>query len=266
MTEKARILVVDDELPVCKSISSALTTEQYAVDMALSAEEALRKEAETPYDIIITDLMMPGLSGMDLLKRLREKKPDLRIVMITGYPSIKSAVLSIKLGAFDYIPKPFTPSELRSLIARALESKRYHEEQVADRGRTEAPQRVAVAMPPDLYGIPENSWALIEKDGSVRVGIHHVFLRTIQNVASIDFPEREEMRYQGEVCFRVTDSGGRVHKVWTPVSGKVVDVNDALKNKYEKLMKDPYGEGWVIVLKPTHLEEDLKNLASIRAE
>ena len=266
MAQKVTILVVDDELPVCKSISSALTTEQYTVDMALSAEEALRKEEESQYDVIVTDLMMPGLSGMDLLKRLKEKRSDARIIMITGYPSIKSAVLSIKLGAFDYIPKPFTPSELRALVARALESKRYHEEEIAEKGKPELAGKVRVALPEGLYGIRENSWAQLQEDGNVRVGIHHVFLKTIENIASIDFPKKDEMRYQGEVCFRVTDLRGRVHKVWTPVSGKVVAVNEALKGPYSRLPEDPYGEGWVLVLKPSHLEEDLENLASLRSD
>lgn len=266
MVQKARILVVDDELPVCKSICGALATEQYAVDMALSAEEALRKEEESQYDVIITDLMMPGLSGMDLLKRLKEKRSDIKIIMITGYPSIKSAVLSIKLGAFDYIPKPFTPSELRALVARALESRRYHEEEIAEKSKPGITGKVGIAVPEGLYCISENSWAQLEQDGNIRVGIHHVFVKTIENIASVDLPQKDEMRYQGEVCFRVTDSRARVHKVWTPVSGKVVAVNDALRTEHTRLMQDPYGEGWVLVLKPTHLEEDLKNLTSLRSD
>jgi len=265
MAEKAAILVVDDELPVCKSISSALATEQYSVDMALSAEEALRKEEETKYDVIITDLMMPGLSGMDLLKRLKEKRSDVRVIMITGYPSIKSAVLSIKLGAFDYIPKPFTPSELRTLVTRALESRRYQEQETAAKDATGAPQKGKLNIPEGLFCIPENSWAKLETDGNVRVGMHHVFSRTLEGIASIEMPQKDEMRYQGEVCFRVTDLRGRVHKVWTPVSGKVTAINETLSGVFSKMIDDPYGEGWVLLLKPTHLEEDLKNLASLRS-
>lgn len=250
MAQKVAILVVDDELPVCKSISSSLTTEQYTVDMALSAEEALRKEEETRYDVIITDLMMPGLSGMDLLKRLKEKRSDIRVIMITGYPSIKSAVLSIKLGAFDYIPKPFTPSELRVLVTRALESKRYHEEEIAEKAAPGLAGKRRVALREGLFCIPENSWAKLEPDGNVRIGIHHVFSKTLESITEIDMPEKGEMRYQGEVCFRVTDSRGRVHKVWTPVSGKVVAVNEALKTDYSRLLADPYGEGWVLESNP----------------
>ncbi|MBM3310870.1 MAG: response regulator [Candidatus Aminicenantes bacterium] len=122
MTQQAkpRILVVDDELTVCKSIRQALVQETYEVEMALSGEEALRKEAEKHYDVLIVDLMMPGLSGMDLLKSLKAQDPDSKIIMVTGYPTMKNTVQAMQLGAFDFLPKPFLPSDLRGIVARAL--------------------------------------------------------------------------------------------------------------------------------------------------
>lgn len=243
-------MIVDDELPVCKSISSALATENYIVDIALSAEEALRKEEASKHDVIVTDLMMPGLSGMDLLKRVKGKAPNTKVIMITGYPSIRSAVEAIKLGAFDYISKPFTPNELRSLVARALESKSYHE-------------RAEIALPPGIYCIPENSWAEIEEGGQVRIGVHHVFFETIDKVVHVELPKRGEMRYQGEACARLTDRSARVHRVWTPVSGIVVDVNDRLSDDCSQMSKDPYGEDWLLRVQATDLESDLENLVSV---
>jgi DNA-binding NtrC family response regulator len=122
MTQQAKhkILVVDDELTVCKSIRQALVQEAYEVDMALSGEEALRKEAEKHYDVLIVDLMMPGLSGMDLLKSLKAQDPNSKIIMVTGYPTMKNTVQAMQLGAFDFLPKPFLPSDLRGIVARAL--------------------------------------------------------------------------------------------------------------------------------------------------
>ncbi len=258
MGEKPRILVVDDELPVCKSISSALAPDAYAVDMALSAEEALKKEEDSEYDVVITDLMMPGLSGLDLLKALKDKRPDVRVIMVTGYPSIESAVQSIKFGAFDYIPKPFTPNDLRSLVARALESRRYQKEQEAKAavGKIES----LMTPPAGLYFIPENSWAATDEDGNVRVGVHHAFLRALGEIASIELPKEGDMRYQGEACVRVSDEAGLSHKVWTPVSGKILVLNEAIVSDSSLLMADPYGKGWVLVTKPSNLESDLKNL------
>jgi CheY-like chemotaxis protein/glycine cleavage system H lipoate-binding protein len=247
MSEPTRILVVDDEPPVCKSVSSALVTEDYAVDTALSAEEALRKAESSEYDVVITDLMMPGLSGMDLLKMASERMPGAKVIMITGYPSVKSAVEAMRLGAFDYIPKPFTPKELRGLVSRALESKRYHAEE-------------DITPPGGIYCIPENSWAAVEESGSVRVGVHHVFLKTIPQIASLELPEEGEMKYQGEACAKLTDSRGFVHKVWAPISGRVVTVNDLVAGDYSSLLRDPYGQGWLFMMAATDLEDDLKNL------
>jgi len=258
MGEKPRILVVDDELPVCKSICSALAPDDYAVDMALSAEEALKKEEDSEYDVVITDLMMPGLSGLDLLKALKDRRQDVRVIMVTGYPSIESAVQSIKFGAFDYIPKPFTPNDLRSLVSRALESRRYQKEQAekAALGSVEKP----MTPPAGLYFIPENSWAVPDKDGNVRVGVHHAFLRSLGKIVSVELPKEGDIRYQGEACVRISDAAGYVHKVWTPVTGKVLVLNQAIAKDSSVLLGDPYGKGWVLVTKPSHLEPDLKNL------
>ena len=257
MEDRARILVVDDELPVCRSVSGALEGD-YEVDTALSGEEAIRKGQEKQYDVVITDLMMPGLSGMELLKRMAESKPDTKIIMITGYPSIKSAVEAIKQGGFDYIPKPFTPGDLRSVVARALESKRYHG--AGDRAEADAP----VVVPEGLYCIPENSWAFIQGDGCVKIGADHVFIRTIGRVTSLELPEEGQMRYQGEACVRIRDGNDMVHKVWTPLSGRVIAVNRDLIKDMGKLERDPYGKGWLAVLSPTNLESDLLNLSSSR--
>ena len=121
MTESARILVVDDEEPVCKTVANALRTDKHTVDTALSAEDALLRAEAFRYDVVITDLMMPGLSGMDLLKIASERMPETKVIMITGFPSVKSAVEAMRLGAFDFIPKPFTLEELKVIIDRAIE-------------------------------------------------------------------------------------------------------------------------------------------------
>jgi CheY-like chemotaxis protein/glycine cleavage system H lipoate-binding protein len=259
MQAQARILVVDDELPVCRSVSAALE-EEYLVDTALSAEEAIRKGGETDYDIVITDLMMPGLSGMDLIKQLAVARPNTKVVMITGYPSIKSAVESIRQGAFDFLPKPFTPGELRSVVSRALESRRYHEGLRG--GGVDAP----VSAPAGVYRIPENSWALVLDDGNVKVGVDHGFVRAIQAIDSLDLPGEGEMRYQGEACVRIRDTRNFVHKVWTPVSGRIVAVNTALMTDPTPLVRDPYGAGWLVVLAPTNLAGELPRLSASKSD
>ena len=252
MDDKPRILVVDDEVPVCKSVAKAIAGE-YEVDTALSAEEALEKQARSEYDVIITDLMMPGLTGMDLLRNLSEAGSPTKVVMITGYPSVKSAVMSIKLGAFDYVPKPFTPDDIRNPIKRALASVRTLGGNGSGDGRTHVP-------PEEVYCILENSWAKVEDNGLVRIGVHDSFMMAIRSPVSVEIPKVGDMRYQGEVFVRILDSAAGVHRVWTPVSGRVRAVNRKLAENISPLINDPYGEGWVVMIQPTHLEDDIARL------
>jgi DNA-binding NtrC family response regulator len=119
-THPIRILVVDDEATVRQSIKLALAGEGYSIDMAASGEEALRQGALAGYDLVLADMMMPGVSGLDLLKGIQVKDPAARVVIITGYPTDKAAAQSFRMGAVDFLPKPFAPAELRAAVARAF--------------------------------------------------------------------------------------------------------------------------------------------------
>jgi two-component system phosphate regulon sensor histidine kinase PhoR len=116
-----RILIVDDEATVGKSIRHALVREDYEIDVALSGEQALEMQAKKSYDLLIVDLMMPGMSGLDLLKAIKTTSPAAQVIIITGYPTMKATLQAMQTGAFDFLPKPFLPSDLRSLVCRALE-------------------------------------------------------------------------------------------------------------------------------------------------
>jgi DNA-binding NtrC family response regulator len=118
-----RILVVDDEMIVCESCQRILQEESYEVECVTSGQEAIERMKETPFDIVITDLKMPGVDGMEVLKSIREDYPDTVVIMITGFSTVETAVEAMKLGAFDYIPKPFTPDEVSIVVKKALEKR-----------------------------------------------------------------------------------------------------------------------------------------------
>jgi DNA-binding NtrC family response regulator len=120
---KARILVVDDEEIVLKSCRKILEGGGHQVFTALSGQEAFDLLEKEPIDIVITDIKMPGMDGMEILGRVKEKYPDVLVIIITGYSTVQSAVQAMKLGAFDYIPKPFTPDEVLVVVEKALEKK-----------------------------------------------------------------------------------------------------------------------------------------------
>jgi DNA-binding NtrC family response regulator len=118
--ERKRILVVDDEINVCKSVRQALLSPDYEIEIALSGADALRMESEKPYEVILVDLMMPVTGGLDVLKALKARNSRAQVIIMTGYPSSRTSLQSMQLGAFDYLPKPFLLSEIRSLVGKAL--------------------------------------------------------------------------------------------------------------------------------------------------
>ncbi|MDI6839701.1 MAG: response regulator [bacterium] len=117
------ILIVDDESVIRDSYEQVLS-HKYSVKLAENGETAITLLQRESFDAVILDLKMPGLSGMDVLKKIKEINPDTIVIVITGYATVESAVEAMKLGAYDYIPKPFTPEELRIVIRRALEKRR----------------------------------------------------------------------------------------------------------------------------------------------
>jgi DNA-binding NtrC family response regulator len=118
-----RILVVDDEPIVCESCKRILGEEGYEVDIALSGQEAFEKMKRDTYDVVLTDLKMPGIDGMEVLRTHRKDYPETMVIMITGFSTVETAVEAMKLGAYDYIPKPFTPDEVSLVVKKAIERK-----------------------------------------------------------------------------------------------------------------------------------------------
>jgi DNA-binding response OmpR family regulator len=115
------ILVIDDEVAVNNNVRKILTKKGYPVDQAVTKEEALAKIQEKDYLLVLLDLKIPGVKGLELLEAVRDKNPAARVIIITGYASIETAVESARLGAVGYLPKPFTPDEMRSATAQALQ-------------------------------------------------------------------------------------------------------------------------------------------------
>ena len=118
--EERRILIVDDELNICQSCVKILSKQNHAVSYALNGYDALKMMAEDPFPVIVTDLKMSNLGGMELLRRVKETHPQTHTIVITGYASVASAVEVMKMGAYDYLPKPFTPHELRAVVQQSF--------------------------------------------------------------------------------------------------------------------------------------------------
>src|SRR5512139_2516578 len=121
--DSPRALIVDDEPTICRACEKILTREGYSVKIAYSGKQALAILEQESFDILFTDLKMAEMGGMELLETLRTRFPDVVPVVITGYATIASAVETMKMGAFDYLPKPFTPDEMAAVAKKAWEKR-----------------------------------------------------------------------------------------------------------------------------------------------
>lgn len=120
---RPRLLVVDDEQNICSLLREMLSDDGYQVTTCRSAQQALERMAGQPYDMIISDLKMPGMSGTDLIRQVKKQWPETTAVLFTGYATVETAVEAMRYGADDYVTKPFNIDELRKVVKRGLESK-----------------------------------------------------------------------------------------------------------------------------------------------
>ncbi len=118
---KTKILIVDDELIMRESLAGWLERDGHHIDTAVSGEDALKKLKQTRYDILLVDIKMEGISGLDVLKHVNENEPEISVIMITAYGSISTAIEAMKNGAYDYLLKPFDPNELGVLIEKIIQ-------------------------------------------------------------------------------------------------------------------------------------------------
>ncbi len=128
MTNKTIIHIIDDEPVIHDVLGQLLTSEGYEVELSSSGDEALEKFAPQSADVVLLDLLMPGLDGIEVLRRLKKIDPTVAVIIITAYGSVESAIAAMKIGALDYVQKPFKHDDLLLTIRKAAEHKRLQEE------------------------------------------------------------------------------------------------------------------------------------------
>jgi DNA-binding NtrC family response regulator len=141
--DDASVLIVDDEPNICHSCVKILAKSGCHTEFALNGYEALKMMEARQFDVVVTDLKMSTLGGMQVLARVKEAYPDTLVVVITGYSTVSSAVEVMKMGAFDYLPKPFTPHELRAVVGQALAHRESRLKNRQLKNDTAAPRRVS---------------------------------------------------------------------------------------------------------------------------
>ncbi len=211
----ARILIVDDEEIVIRSCRRILgDSNLYALDSAPGGMEALRKVDENEYDLLVLDIMMPGIDGLEVLQQVKERHPDVDVIMVTGLSQVQTAVKAMKLGAFDYLPKPFDPDELKHVVDRALERRRLLQEnrnlksEVGSKYRFENIIGASAPMQA-VYGLiakcaPTNTTVLITGESGtgkemIARAIHYNSLRKDQPFVAVDCNTLSENLLESEL-------------------------------------------------------------------
>lgn len=262
----ARILCVDDEEVILGSFRKILVLDGCSVDTVETGQEALGLIQTHHYDFVFTDLKMPAMSGVDVVKAVKHMRPDIDVVVITGYASVDTAVECMKHGAMDYIQKPFTADELLAFVGKAVLKRRdrverqlkptVHITHSADAERAGARE---FNIPGGVLISAGHCWASLAQDGSVKVGLDDFAKKLIGPIDGVEFPNVGMTVKAGQPLFRVRQKSRSV-QFHAPAGGRVVKINQALNEDPEALEMTPYHKNWVCVIEGDNLDVDVPAL------
>lgn len=263
---KARILCVDDEAVILDSFRKILVLDGYCVDTVETGQEALGLIQNHSYDFVFTDLKMPAMDGVEVTKAVKHMRPDIDVIIITGYATVETAVECMKFGAMDYVQKPFTEDELleftkKSLIKRQdriqkMLKPKVHITHLEEAGGTGAPE---FQIPGGVFISEGHCWANINEEGAVKVGIDDFARKLIGKIDAIEFPNLGLNIKKGQRLFAVKQDNRRV-VFNSPVSGKVKEINKLLNSDIESIEFSPYENNWICQIDAEELDTEIPEL------
>jgi CheY-like chemotaxis protein/glycine cleavage system H lipoate-binding protein len=266
---KARILAVDDEEVILDSFRKILVIDGYSVDTVETGQEALGLIQKHHYDFVFTDLKMPEMDGVDVCKSVKYLRPDIDVIIITGYATIESAVETMKFGAMDYVQKPFTEDELLEMVKKFLIRRQdrigkelkpqVHITQLSDVGGVGIPSSVEFLIPGGVFISDGHCWTSLDPDGKAYVGIDDFAKKIIGTIDFVELPNLGMEINKGKNLFSIKQ-GTQSIPFNSPISGKVEKINKALLNDLERLESTPYYKNWFCRIDASHLDEELKDL------
>lgn len=257
MKTQPAILVIDDEQIVCECCQRILSQENYHVDTNTSPKEGYNQALIKDYDLILLDLRIGETNGIELLSDLRKKKPDIPVMIITGYPSDKSKEQSNNLGVLYYILKPFQPQEIIGPVKNILEKKQridegFHEKLIKE-------QIICidkwVAKEPH-YRFLKTGWMQLGIDGSARIGGQFPGILN-DNINAIKLPKIDDIVYRGFPLAEVTFNNGINQIIPSAITGKIIEVNNDLFDNFSFIENNIYDKCWIARVIADNIEEDL---------
>lgn len=266
MEKEFDILIVDDEKVIIDAVIKVAEFRNLMVISASNGYEGLQKLSKYSFKLLLCDIMMPDMDGFEMMNQIRRREIKTPLIVTSGYSTLENAVKSLHSGAIDFLPKPFTFEELISSIERGLKYGKIIGTNQLTLDRSYDSNISFIPCPPHFYRLGYASWLNIENEGTVLVGISDLFLRTIENIIEINFLENEYSVAQGNSFMNIISDDGLIHSVMSPVSGKIIQVNEKLNLNLSLIEKDPYFKGWIYRVIPTDLNYELKNLTSCSSD
>jgi CheY-like chemotaxis protein len=263
---KARILAVDDEPIILDSFRKILVVAGYSIDTVEKGREALGLILKNDYDFVFTDLKMPEMDGLEVTKAVKHLRPDIDVIVITGYASIDTAVETMKFGAMDYVQKPFTEDELINFFNKSLIKRRDRiERQMKPTVRLITPSTKESGsqhefnVPAGIFVSRNHTWVDVELNGTARVGIDDFARKIVSKIDSVELPQLNKTVKKGETLF-VIKHDSRSIDIASPISGKVTLVNSEHVEHPELIGLIPFELSWMCCIEPSNLAEELRSL------
>ncbi len=247
------VLLVEDDRSVQEAAARILRLEELTVDRVDDVSAAVASLRNADHKIVLSDLMLPGFSGFDLLDRLANDRPQVPAVLITGYATIENALRAFKHGAFDFLPKPFDVAELLGVVRRALRcsTQRWWHPAAPVRDLLAADR---AAEPERLRFLGQHAWARI--DGNTAVfGVAECFPGLLGEILGLRLPHPGDLLTQGLSFAEISTEDGSVHRVWAPLSGTVIESNAEVGQAPGLLNRSPFSSGWLTRVVLSALEE-----------
>ena len=263
---KAKILCVDDEPVILDSFRKILVLDGYSVDTVENGKEALGLVQTHHYDFVFTDLKMPIMDGVEVTKSVKHVRPDIDVVIITGYATVETAVECMKFGAMDYVQKPFTEDELLDFVNKIV-IKRQERIQKQLKPKVHITQLAEskhfltyeFAIPGGVFISSGHCWASMEQDGTAKIGIDDFAKKLIGKITAVELPNLGMIIKTGQPLFTIKQDN-RSATFNSPFSGKVIKINTLLQNNLEALDISSYNANWVCVIDTENLDTEIKNL------
>jgi CheY-like chemotaxis protein len=245
--EKGRILVLDDDPVVNLSCKRILGAEGYHITTVEKGEDALNKLAREDFDLLISDVKLPDISGMTVVKEARVIKPQTDVVIITGYPTLEDAKESTRLGAAEYIEKPFTPDFMINVARKVFDDRGWIlRKAFIDEFRDYVVPLRDKDNPMLFY--KEGTWARPLKEGLWEIGCDLRYWFLTGNLMYVDFIKGLDKLKAGEPFARIYTSAGQSNDLLSPMNAEIREINSKANDIMCTLIKDHLTEGWLLWL------------------